>query len=264
MSLATIHSRACLGIDAPAVQVEVHLANGMPSLTLVGLPETAVRESKDRVRSALLNAQLEFPGSKRITISLAPADLPKDGGRFDLAIALGLLAASGQIPAQALTDCESIGELALSGELGISTKLGGDALSITPRASMRGAYISWSNVAESGGDAGLMIDRKSANSLQGRVGATIKSEMGGIKPFLTVNYAHEFEKQPAFFTANLVGGTGPNVPFTLGVTDKDWGEVGGGLTFTTGSVDISLSADTTLWRNDIKYQSYRASAKFRF
>ena len=117
MSLATIHSRACLGIDAPAVQVEVHLANGMPSLTLVGLPETAVRESKDRVRSALLNAQLEFPGSKRITISLAPADLPKDGGRFDLAIALGLLAASGQIPAQALTDCECIGELALSGEL---------------------------------------------------------------------------------------------------------------------------------------------------
>lgn len=154
--------------------------------------------------------------------------------------------------------------LALSGELGISTKLGGDALSITPRASMRGAYISWSNVAESGGDAGLMIDRKSANSLQGRVGATIKSEMGGIKPFLTVNYAHEFEKQPAFFTANLVGGTGPNVPFALGVTDKDWGEVGGGLTFTTGSVDISLSADTTLWRKDIKYQSYRASAKFRF
>ena len=117
MSLATIHSRARLGIDAPAVQVEVHLANGMPSLTLVGLPETAVRESKDRVRSALLNAQLEFPGSKRITISLAPADLPKDGGRFDLAIALGLLAASGQIPAQALTDCECIGELALSGEL---------------------------------------------------------------------------------------------------------------------------------------------------
>ncbi len=117
MSLATIHSRARLGIDAPAVQVEVHLANGMPSLTLVGLPETAVRESKDRVRSALLNAQLEFPGSKRITISLAPADLPKDGGRFDLAIALGLLAASGQIPTQSLADCECIGELALSGEL---------------------------------------------------------------------------------------------------------------------------------------------------
>ncbi|RGP53999.1 YifB family Mg chelatase-like AAA ATPase [Pseudomonas abyssi] len=117
MSLAIVHSRARLGIDAPAVSVEVHLANGMPSLTLVGLPETAVRESKDRVRSALQNAQLEFPGSRRITISLAPADLPKEGGRFDLAIALGLLAASGQIPAAALQDCECIGELALSGEL---------------------------------------------------------------------------------------------------------------------------------------------------
>ncbi|ONM44811.1 ATP-dependent protease [Halopseudomonas pachastrellae] len=117
MSLAIVHSRARLGIDAPAVSVEVHLANGMPSLTLVGLPETAVRESKDRVRSALQNAQLEFPGSRRITISLAPADLPKEGGRFDLAIALGLLAASGQIPATALQDCECIGELALSGEL---------------------------------------------------------------------------------------------------------------------------------------------------
>ena len=117
MSLAIVHSRARLGIDAPAVSVEVHLANGMPSLTLVGLPETAVRESKDRVRSALQNAQLEFPGSRRITISLAPADLPKEGGRFDLAIALGLLAASGQIPATALQDCECIGELALSVEL---------------------------------------------------------------------------------------------------------------------------------------------------
>ncbi|MED5494045.1 MAG: YifB family Mg chelatase-like AAA ATPase [Pseudomonadota bacterium] len=117
MSLAIVHSRARLGIDAPAVSVEVHLANGMPSLTLVGLPETAVRESKDRVRSALQNAQLEFPGSRRITISLAPADLPKEGGRFDLAIALGLLAASGQIPAAALEGCECIGELALSGEL---------------------------------------------------------------------------------------------------------------------------------------------------
>tara|TARA_R110000796_G_scaffold117193_2_gene229915 strand:- start:3185 stop:3847 length:663 start_codon:yes stop_codon:yes gene_type:complete len=117
MSLAIVNSRARLGIQAPPVSVEVHLANGMPSLTLVGLPETAVRESKDRVRSALQNAQLDFPSLKRITINLAPADLPKEGGRFDLAIALGLLAASGQIPADRLTDCECIGELALSGEL---------------------------------------------------------------------------------------------------------------------------------------------------
>jgi len=117
MSLAIVHSRARLGIQAPPVSVEVHLANGMPSLTLVGLPETAVRESKDRVRSALQNAQLDFPSLKRITINLAPADLPKEGGRFDLAIALGLLAASGQIPPERLADCECIGELALSGEL---------------------------------------------------------------------------------------------------------------------------------------------------
>ena len=117
MSLAIVHSRAKLGIQAPPVTVEVHLANGMPNLTLVGMPETAVRESKDRVRSALQNARLEFPSLKRITINLAPADLPKEGGRFDLAIALGLLAASKQIPSDSLQDCEVLGELALSGEL---------------------------------------------------------------------------------------------------------------------------------------------------
>lgn len=117
MSLAIVHSRAKLGIQAPPVTVEVHLANGMPSLTLVGMPETAVRESKDRVRSALQNARFDFPSLKRITINLAPADLPKEGGRFDLAIALGMLLASGQIPAASLLDCEVLGELALSGEL---------------------------------------------------------------------------------------------------------------------------------------------------
>jgi len=117
MSLALVHSRAKLGVQAPAVTVEVHLASGMPSLTLVGLPETAVRESKDRVRSALQNARLDFPSLKRITINLAPADLPKEGGRFDLAIALGMLAASGQIPADCLAECECLGELALSGAL---------------------------------------------------------------------------------------------------------------------------------------------------
>ena len=101
MSLAIIHSRAQVGVQAPAVSVEVHLANGLPSLTLVGLPEAAVKESKDRVRSAILNAGFNFP-ARRITLNLAPADLPKDGGRFDLAIALGILAASVQVPALAL------------------------------------------------------------------------------------------------------------------------------------------------------------------
>ena len=116
MALAIIHTRAKSGIDAPPVTVEVHLTNGLPSLSIVGMPETAVKESKDRVRSALLNAHFEFP-ARRITVNLAPADLPKSGGRFDLAIALGILAASNQIPSERLNDYEVIGELALSGEL---------------------------------------------------------------------------------------------------------------------------------------------------
>ncbi|WP_428609427.1 YifB family Mg chelatase-like AAA ATPase [Sedimenticola sp.] len=116
MSLATLHSRARSGIQAPLVTIEVHLANGLPALSIVGLPEMAVKESKDRVRGALLNSGFEFP-PRRITINLAPADLPKEGGRFDLAIALGILAASGQIPTQQLDNFEFIGELALSGHL---------------------------------------------------------------------------------------------------------------------------------------------------
>ena len=116
MSIATVQSRAQRGIDAPPVSVEVHLSNGLPGLSIVGLPETAVRESKDRVRSALLNSRFEFP-YQRITINLAPADLPKQSGRFDLPIALGILAASGQLRRERLADCEFIGELALTGEL---------------------------------------------------------------------------------------------------------------------------------------------------
>lgn len=116
MSLAIVYSRAKLGINAPLVTVEVHLSNGLPSLSIVGLPEAAVKESKDRVRSAILNSHLEFP-ARRITVNLAPADLPKEGGRFDLPIALGILAASGQIPKELLANCEFLGELALSGEL---------------------------------------------------------------------------------------------------------------------------------------------------
>jgi len=116
MSLAVVHSRALAGIHAPPVTVEVHLSNGLPSLSIVGLPETEVKESRDRVRSALLTARFEFP-ARRITVNLAPADLPKEGGRFDLPIALGILAASGQIPASRLDQYEFIGELALTGEL---------------------------------------------------------------------------------------------------------------------------------------------------
>ncbi len=117
MSLAVIHSRALDGLDAPEVTVEVHLANGLPSVTLVGLAETEVKEARERVRAALHNSGLEFPHNKRITVNLAPADLPKESGRFDLPIALGILAASGQIDASKLGAFEFAGELSLAGDL---------------------------------------------------------------------------------------------------------------------------------------------------
>lgn len=114
--LAVVKTRASIGISAPAVTVEVHLSNGLPGLTIVGLPEAAVRESKERVRSAIINSGLQFP-TRRTTINLAPADLPKEGGRYDLPIALGILAASEQICAKQLVDYEFLGELALTGEI---------------------------------------------------------------------------------------------------------------------------------------------------
>jgi magnesium chelatase family protein len=148
MTLAVVWSRAQVGVDAPLVTVEVHLTSGLPSLTMVGLPEAAVRESKDRVRSALLNAQFEFPLG-RITINLAPADLPKEGGRYDLAVALGILAASRQIPREPLARHELVGELALSGELrpvrgalpvALAARRAGRAL-IVPRANAAEAAL---------------------------------------------------------------------------------------------------------------------------
>ncbi|WP_294256501.1 YifB family Mg chelatase-like AAA ATPase [uncultured Comamonas sp.] len=117
MGLALVQSRALLGLQAPGVTVEVHLANGLPSFTLVGLAEVEVKEARERVRAAIVNAGLEFPNNQRITVNLAPADLPKDSGRFDLPIALGILAASGQIDAQRLADYEFAGELSLTGAL---------------------------------------------------------------------------------------------------------------------------------------------------
>ena len=116
MPLAILYSRGSNGVEAPLVTVEVHVTNGLPSLSIVGLPEAAVKESKDRVRGAIINSQFNFP-IQRITINLAPADLPKEGGRFDLAIALGILAASGQLPNPILEHYEFVGELSLSGAL---------------------------------------------------------------------------------------------------------------------------------------------------
>ena len=116
MELSVVYSRALAGLDAPLVRVETHLSNGLPAFHIVGLPETAVRESKDRVRSAILNSHFNFP-DRRITVNLAPADLPKEGGRFDLPIALGILTASGQVPQEGLDQHEFLAELALDGSL---------------------------------------------------------------------------------------------------------------------------------------------------
>jgi len=133
MSLAVLYSRALTGLDAPLVTVEVHLANGLPSFTIVGLPDTEVKEARDRVRAALVNCRFEFP-ARRVTVNLAPADLPKESGRFDLPIALGILAASRQIPAEALAAHEFAGELSLSGDL----RPVRGALAMTYRASRSG------------------------------------------------------------------------------------------------------------------------------
>ncbi|WP_272572373.1 YifB family Mg chelatase-like AAA ATPase [Providencia sp. PROV258] len=114
MTLAIVYTRASIGMEAPLVTVEAHISNGLPGLTLVGLPETAVKEARDRVRSALLNSGFEYP-AKKMTVNLAPADLPKESGRYDLAIAIAILASSGQIPNETLNQHEFLGELALSG-----------------------------------------------------------------------------------------------------------------------------------------------------
>ena len=116
MSLAIVHTRAALGINAPPITIEVHISNGLPGLTMVGLPETTVKEARDRVRSAIINSGYSFP-AKKITINLAPADLPKEGGRYDLPIAVALLAASEQLKTDKLAHYELVGELALTGAL---------------------------------------------------------------------------------------------------------------------------------------------------
>ncbi|WP_201577909.1 YifB family Mg chelatase-like AAA ATPase, partial [Psychrobacter immobilis] len=116
MSFAQVYTRSVVGLHAPKVIIEVHLSQGLPALTIVGLPEAAVRESKDRVRSAILNSGFQFP-NRRLTINLAPADLPKDGARLDLPIAIGILAASDQLDPEVLAGFEFIGELALNGNL---------------------------------------------------------------------------------------------------------------------------------------------------
>lgn len=143
--LAVVYGRASIGIQAPLVTIETHLAPGLPSFSIVGMPETAVKESKDRVRSAIVNSQFEFP-TARIVINLAPADLPKEGGRYDLPIALGILAASDQIPRHALAGYEFAGELALTGDLRpISAVL---SLAVAAKAQRRMLMLPKENLAE--------------------------------------------------------------------------------------------------------------------
>jgi len=149
MELSVVYSRALAGIAAPEVLVETHLSNGLPAFHIVGLPETAVRESKDRVRSAILNSHFTFP-DRRITVNLAPADLPKEGGRFDLPIALGILCASGQVPPDALSHHEFLGELALDGSVrpvpGVVAAAGavcraGRRMVVAPGSAARAAHV---------------------------------------------------------------------------------------------------------------------------
>jgi magnesium chelatase family protein len=148
MGLALVHSRAGVGVAAPGVTVEVHLGGGLPRMSMVGLPETAVREAKDRVKAALLNARFKFP-QVHITISLAPADLPKEGGRFDLPIALGILAASGQIPDDLFPKFEFIGELSLGG--GLNPVKGTLPVALQAKQAGRGLVVP----AENGPEAAL-------------------------------------------------------------------------------------------------------------
>ena len=139
MSLVLVRSRALNGLAAERVTVEVHLANGLPAFTLVGLADTEVKEARERVRSALITCGLAFPHDRRITVNLAPADLPKDSGRFDLPIALGILAASGQVDPAKLARFEFAGELSLSGEL--RPVRGALAMSLAVQAAGDGAQL---------------------------------------------------------------------------------------------------------------------------
>jgi len=145
MSLATVYSRALSGTQAPQVSVEVHVANGLPAFNIVGLPEAEVRESRERVRAALATSRFEFP-QRRITVNLAPADLPKESGRFDLPIAIGILAATAQVPAKLLAQLELAGELALNGEL--RAVRGALAMALATRQSGRAFVVPAASAAE--------------------------------------------------------------------------------------------------------------------
>ena len=170
MALAVVLSRGLAGLDAPLVTVEVHLAGGLPAFNLVGLPDTEVKESRDRVRAALQNAQFDFP-ARKITVNLAPADLPKESGRYDLPIAIGILAATGQIPGTALPRFEFAGELALGGAL--RPIRGGLPMALSARRDGRAFVLPAESAAEAALVRGATI--LPATSLLARVRASDRS-----------------------------------------------------------------------------------------
>lgn len=155
--------------------------------------------------------------------------------------------------------------LAVSAELGIGKDLGNpDGIIVTPNAALRYSYIGLSTAAETGGDAALAVHRKAYDSLQGRIGLDVGGSLNGIAPRLTAAYVHDFLDQPNSFGANFVGGIGPNAPFALPTSDRDWGEIGGGLKIGSGNISVDLAIDTTVARKDTNYQTYRAGVTFRF
>ena len=212
MTLAVAYSRAQQGIDAPLVSVEIHLTNGIPAFNMVGLPEAAVRESKERVRSAILNSAYDFP-TRRITINLAPADLPKDGTRFDLAIALGILAASGQIPIAPLIRVESIGELALSGEL--RAVRGSLPAALAAREDRRGLFVAIKDANEAALVNGVSIyaartltdvcDHLNGTTLLPQQPATVVEPGNGQYPLDLVDVQGQFHAKRALEVAAAGG-----------------------------------------------------------
>jgi outer membrane autotransporter protein len=168
----------------------------------------------------------------------------------------------GNLPGQSFTLRSDASSLALAGEIGLGAMFG-ERLRFGPRAALRASHLSFGRISETGGPTALSIDRDDHDSFQGRAGVVIDG-VGRVRPNVSATYVHEFKDRSPFFGANFVGGIGPNVLFDTAGQDEDWFEVSGGLTITTGQIELSVSADTTLDREDVENQSYRAAVKFRF
>ncbi|MDZ3830294.1 MAG: autotransporter domain-containing protein [Sphingopyxis sp.] len=155
--------------------------------------------------------------------------------------------------------------LAFTGEISLGKDFDVGSIEIGPRAALRASHIGFSATSEKGGGPALRLDRKAFNSLQGRLGLALSGKPGGkVQPYLSADFVHEFDDEPAAFGANFVGGVGPNAIFGLAGSDRNWGEISGGISISTGNVDLSIGADTTIWRKDVSNQSYRGSVTFRF